>query len=136
MKNKGFTLTELLGVMVIFGIVMTLAVVSVNGILNIGKSSAYVITDTTIKTAARNYVVDNIEDVVKEINTTGNYKLSYNDLNSYIDNATFSESYGKCDDSYVIVSKSNANTDYDFEYDVCMICKKDGIETYKSSNCK
>ena len=54
-KNKGFTLVELLIVIVILGILATVTVFAVTGITNKGKTSACQSDATTIQTAEEAY---------------------------------------------------------------------------------
>jgi prepilin-type N-terminal cleavage/methylation domain-containing protein len=58
-QNKGFTLVELLIVIVILGILATVTVFAVTGITNKGKTSACKSDATTIQTAEEAYSANN-----------------------------------------------------------------------------
>jgi prepilin-type N-terminal cleavage/methylation domain-containing protein len=58
-KDKGFTLVELLIVIVILGILATVTVFAVTGITNKGKTSACQSDATTIQTAEEAYSANN-----------------------------------------------------------------------------
>ena len=61
MKNKkGFTLIELLAVIAILGIIITISVVSVSGIINKSTDSGYETIENQMVEAAKKYVAENI----------------------------------------------------------------------------
>ena len=68
-KNKGFTLVELLIVIVILGILATVTVFAVTGITNKGKTSACQSDAKTLQTAEEAYSAN-----------TGNYTAVQSDL--------------------------------------------------------
>ena len=59
MKSKGFTLVELLAVLVILGIILTIVTTSVFRILEDSKDSAYDSQLEMIKSSVKEYVSDN-----------------------------------------------------------------------------
>lgn len=60
-KDKGFTLVELLIVIVILGILATVTVFAVRGITNNGKESACAADKKVLETAAESYMAQNGE---------------------------------------------------------------------------
>lgn len=134
MKN-GFTLVELLGVIVVLAIVSGLAVVGVSSIVESGKKGVYKSYENDIKSAAENYYMDNISELPNEGNDTilsltelvnGNYLDKFIDPNN-----------GDCSSSYVKVIRGNdIMNNFNLEYEPCIICKINDKNTYKSSKCE
>lgn len=58
MKNKGFTLVELLGVLIVLSIIMTILIVSVNGILSDSENKLSDVQKKKIEEAAEVYYLD------------------------------------------------------------------------------
>ncbi len=63
-KNKGFTLVELLIVIVILGILATVTVFAVRGITDKGKTSACTADQNTLQTALESYYAQNGNAIV------------------------------------------------------------------------
>lgn len=70
LNNKGFTLIEVLAVVVILSIIMAIMVPSVNNILNRNKEENYDDLEDSIISAAKIYISDNrYEIVISECNS-------------------------------------------------------------------
>ena len=129
MKNKGFTLVELLGVIVLVVIVSGLAVYSVSVIIQNGKKGIYKNHEATLKSAAENYYIDNIDNI-PNIGKQG--VLSMADLASYLDKI-IDPNGGSCEFSKVYVFRDNdVSNNIKLSYKVCLICKNGDNETYAS----
>ena len=61
MKNKAFTLVELLGVIVLLGILGIVIIPKVGDSITNSKETAYITQEQQIKKAANDFVIDNIE---------------------------------------------------------------------------
>ena len=61
MNNKGFSLVEMLGVIVILGILSGIAVIAVTGSLDNSKEQSYEVMEKSVYNAAQNYVLDSID---------------------------------------------------------------------------
>lgn len=86
MRKNGFTLLELLGVIVLLGVVALLVVTVSNRMLSKSKESLYETQLETITSAVKNWTVSNNE-VLPMSSTDDAYKLSITDLakDGYID---------------------------------------------------
>ena len=87
MKNKkGFTLVELLAVIVILALIMGIAVVSIGGILNSSRQSAFKETAASIINGVRQQLT-----IANELNT-GYYFFTKNILEKGADKTSFGDS--------------------------------------------
>lgn len=59
MKNKGYTLVELLAVFVILGIIIMISVPAITGVINSSKDKAYDEQIKILENAARTYMSEN-----------------------------------------------------------------------------
>ena len=67
MKNKkGFTLVELIGVLILIGLIALIAIPSVDYIIKKTKDNAYERTKDTLKDGLRNWVTDNKELIYED----------------------------------------------------------------------
>ncbi len=124
MKNKGFTLTELLGTIVILAIIALIAFPAVLGLLNNSQDE----TDSALQnfaiSEARNYVNDNMNDFPKALASDTNIK-SYGDKGNitvqtlvdegYISNTTIS-STKNCEMLNDYVKVTSDSKKYIYEY--------------------
>ena len=124
MKNKGFTLTELLGTIVILAIIALVAFPAVLGLLNNSQDE----TDEALKnfaiTGARNYVNDNMDSFPKALSTDTSVKSYGNAGNltiqslvdeGYISDTTI-DSTKNCEMLNDYVKVTSDSKKYIFEY--------------------
>ncbi len=94
MKNKGFTLTELLGTIVILAIIALVAFPAVLGLLNNSQNETDEAMQNFAITAARNYVNDNMDSYPKALEgqtkTYSNLKIQTLLDEGYISSTTIS----------------------------------------------
>ena len=132
MNKKGFTMLELLAVIIILGIVIGLAYTSISKYLNQARNATYSDFEQNIKDGVTNYLIDHTGSIpsegkslvvdVKKLVCEG-YVESLQDPN---------ESSKTCNlESYAIVKRNN-DTGYnmDIDYEACLVCKG-----YKSPAC-
>ena len=74
-KDKGFTLVELLATIIILGLLTTIAYVSVTNILDRGNGSYYDSQENMLVLAGREYFADHRSELPKEIGDTSNVTL-------------------------------------------------------------
>lgn len=138
MNKKGFTLVELLAVIIILGVISTVAVFSYNGIIQKSRNDAYKDDEKSLKTAAesliahceatfsnKDYCVD-IPLYNEEVTITLDNLVESKFINKIVDPAN-SGSY--CT-GYVKV-KNVSSDPLKLEYKTCLQCKD-----YKSSDCE
>ena len=123
MKNKGFTLVELLAMLVVLGVLMTVTIPNIAGILgnqkkNIIKNDATTMVETAKVKVARGYVKkpkNNNECVVMSLN----YLNDNDNINAGPNGGTYDEY-----DSFVIYKKVRvSNNNYRYDYYVRLIEK-------------
>lgn len=133
MNNKGATLFEIIGVIIVIGVIATIALPGVSKFINKGNLTTFVAYERSMEDAAKNAVLDclgsnsQICDVQFK-GETKNIKLSYLVEEGFIDPTSKDSSLGKCDSekSYVRVEgRGNLN----YKFNVCLYC--DG---YKSDD--
>lgn len=119
--KKGFTLVELLGVIVIIGIIGVIITPLIVNIINDSKNDANEIQAETIRRAAKNYVEANIYTLPEDCHTTTGCTITIKDLkeggfleNKNLTNAKTNEKIS--DDAKVAIYKQN-NT-YKYKYPI------------------
>ena len=137
MNKKGFTLVELLGVIVLITIIAGLAIISVSNVINSGKKGLYKNYENALEGASRNAISDYIKASSKDISNSPflsnlktkweskNITLSYQDLvkQKYLDELD-DPNGGDCSYSYVQITRGvNIGNNFDFKYKSCVICK-------------
>lgn len=82
--KKGFTLVELLATVTILGILSTIAIVSVSGLLEKGRNEHYKTAEKQMIQAAQSYAQQNRGALPKTINGSSNVQLNTLITNKYI----------------------------------------------------
>ena len=136
-NKKGFTLAELLAVIVVLMIISGLAVFSMSGVIGTGKKGIYKNFEITLKGAVQNYLIDN----PGEIPSVGNSKNIYaKDISTYLDEFGAIDG-GDCNyagnNSFVKVTRGNdVSHNFNLTYQTCLICvDSNHLEIYKTSGC-
>lgn len=133
-NKNGFTTLELLAVIIILGILVTLAYTGVTGYLNHAKDATYKDFEQSITTGVTNYLIDHTGSIPNEGESliVDVEKLV---CEGYVDDLEDPDSSTKtCNlESYAIVKRNN-DTGYnmDIEYSACLKCS--GYESPACSN--
>lgn len=127
-NNKGFTLIEIIGVVVIIGFITVIGTISVRGYIENSKMKTYESYKKDLAGASKDMLIDcmsnNEEDCV--IPEYGNdLRIGYQELvdKGYSNRLKDPEGDGYCDRSYVI-AKNKSENGVDIEYQVCLYCDK------------
>ena len=128
MNKKGFTLTEILAVLVILGVVMVIAIPSVSNLQDKFKARYYEKLDDTVISAAKTYFKDNKDKVPKQ--DVGATALSLNGLvtKKYLESIyPYNNKTDQCKGYVVLLKVKEQN-----QYYSCMYCKVGDDYLYKS----
>lgn len=152
-NQRGFTLVELMGVILILGIVLLIAIPAVTKFLGKSKDQYYETTIDNIESATEEFLMDYNElvpptqdgGIVYETSVTEFYLKNLVDL-KYLDSVEDPNTHASCDEeSYVVVTNTGYDAQYssdgealqganqNLEIDVCLKC---GDETINDHNSK
>lgn len=79
MKNKGFTLVELLAVLIVLSLILLIVIPSVSGTLKASRKSSYDKQIKVLETAAEKWGVENI-NLLPQSNSSDSLVLDFNTL--------------------------------------------------------
>ena len=119
-KDKGFTLVELLATIIILGLLTTIAYVSVTNILDRGNDSYYDSQENMLVLAGREYFADHRSELPKEIGGTSTVTLETLIEEKYIDPIK-DKNENVCDELNSTVTAQKI-TDRDFQYYGILTC--------------
>lgn len=129
MKNKGFTLVELLGVIVVLAIVGGIATLAITNYLGNSKEKVYRNYVATLKTTVEDYLIDDFAKNGNLLpNVGGSRTFTLNDLiNAKVIEELKDPNGGTCNQTTTIVTvKRDVDTDINFNltYDVYLDCPR------------
>lgn len=129
MKNKGFTLVELLGVIVVLAIVGGIATLAITNYIGNSKEKVYRNYVATLKTTVEDYLIDDFAKNGNLLpNVGGSRTFTLNDLiNAKVIEELKDPNGGTCNQTTTIVTvKRDVDTDINFSltYDVYLDCPK------------
>ena len=135
-KKKGFTLVELLAVVVILGLLVALTFPAVSKYINETRKESYDLHEADMKVATSNMmsecVQNNVDGCVPESGNSRVVTLDYLVENKYSEVVKDPENTDltcDVDNSYVVVTNTGTDS-VKLDYQVCLVCSE-----YKSSAC-
>ncbi len=129
MKDKGFTLVELMGVIIILGIILLIATPSINKILKGSKNDLYNAQINGIKEGLKNWAVDNNKLLPIKENESIVLTLGQLKIGGYIESKLINPKNNKCfgNDMLLTITRYQKNYIYEVNEDT-------GVETDKCSD--
>ncbi len=125
--NSGFTLIEMLAMIIILGILVTIGYISIRSVLDRGHDNYYNSQENMLLLAGREYFADYRSKLPKEIGETSTIPAKTLINESYIDSIK-DVNKADCDFENSIVTVQKITT-RDFQYYVTLIC-----DNYKTDN--
>lgn len=121
MKNRGFTLVELLGVIVLLVLLAMITIPTIGSAIKNGKEKADKQTKENIVLAARNWAVDNKSSLPKETNQKISVTIDQLQESGYLDKniempSTGNVITGTCVDITNITKTESVKKQYDYKY--------------------
>ena len=133
MKNrKGFTLIEIIGVIIIIGVLALIAIPSFMSSLGVFREDYYDNIVRTLENSGKEFFTDNKVYRPSKIFEARHVSLSTLEIENYIDNIEDYEGNSCNNDSYVVVVRRGKN---DYEYAVCLKCEADDYSTTNNKYC-
>lgn len=120
-NDRGFSLVELLGVIVILGVLSGVAIIAVSRHLNNSKDKSYQIMEESVYVAAQNYVLDSIDKFSGNKTVKIEKLVEDGYLDSLIDPAKKDGS--ECGGTVEITSRDTVSGEIgELEYTVKLVC--------------
>ena len=117
MNKKGFTLVELLTVVVIIGLVIGIAVFSISNFLGRGRAEYYYSVENNVLVATQDYLLDYRSLYPRNIGDSVDITLKEILATRYIENVKDSNG-NNCTEGMVRVTRTGRNT---YDYKVCLL---------------
>ena len=130
-KKKGFTIIELLATIIIIGLLVSIAYISVTSILDNGDNNYYKSQEDMLVLAGREYYADNRSELPDDIGDTSTVPLEKLVEEKYIDSIT-DEDGNDCNGTTSGVTVQKV-TEKDYQYYGLLVCDNYTTTEDKSS---
>lgn len=137
MKNKGFTLVELIAVVAILGLIALFGVPSLRYVINDNNSSACKYYERAMKEAAKAYISKEGKDIIENpsLGGSGNFPSNYNITQATLINGRYITAYNdnntNIENGKVTVTYNSSTKTY--TYTTHVTCKKTNGDTLYTS---
>lgn len=117
MKDNGFTLAELLGVIAILGVIALITVPAINRSLNQGKDDLYNTQIEQLKKGAQDYYTEHLDEMPETINSSSCKTIDELQEGGYL---PLDIKNPKTDENFSLTTKICVKkiTDMEFDYEV------------------
>ncbi len=133
MKNRrGFTLIEMIGVVIIIGIIAIIAFNTFTGNLKGFRDDYYVSTERTLEESGKEFFNDNRRFRPDSILTAQKVSIGTLTKNNYVNNIDDYNGNSCSDESYVMIIKESKD---EYTYHTCLVCPEDGYDNTKDQLC-
>lgn len=116
MNNKGFTLVELLAVIILLALLFGVAIPFISSTIRENEDNYYVQLDKMVEASAENYLSENYQLFPKVDNSSVNFPLD--DFRVYFSKEPKSTDGDDCT-GYVKVTRLGRN---EYKYESCLMC--------------
>lgn len=125
-NKKGFTLVELICVIVILGLLITIAVLAISNMVEKSKKSSTLMQERIINKACESYIQENRDKAPKVIGESVNISLKELKNAKYLNDDIYDANKDSCmKDSFVLVYK---RTNTDFSYLPYLYCGDEEVD--------
>ena len=131
-NNKGFTLIEIIGVVIILGILAIIAVPYITKNMENFRDDYYVNIENTLLSSGQEFYTDNRKYVPTKFLESSKVTIGTLESENYIDEVLDYEGNSCNKDSYVIIIKKS-KTEYD--YHLCLVCEGDDYDNTDKNEC-
>ena len=132
MNKKGFTLVEIIGAIIILGILVIIAVVTFSGSLTDFREDYYTDTIRTLTESGKEFFNDNRKYRPSDVLNGQIVPLSTLVSEHYIDDVKDYKGGSCSNTSYVIVIKNGKD---DYSYHTCLVCPEDDYSNMNDKYC-